>query len=87
MDSPLAPFTSKFCIKPIRLKFHVRRSSTIWQEGDTQKIHLPVSGELAGKVERIESGKCSRVSVTVNPEMTVDKKGLAHGGFAFGLGG
>jgi acyl-coenzyme A thioesterase PaaI-like protein len=38
-----------------------------------------------GKVERIKSGKCSRVSLTVNPEMRVDEKGLAHGDFAFEL--
>ena len=55
------------------------------QEGDTQKTHLSASGELVEKVERIESGKCSRVSLTINPEMKVDEKGLAHGGFAFGL--
>lgn len=55
------------------------------QEGDAQKTHLSVSGKLVGKAERIESGKCSRVSLTVNPEMRVDEKGLAHGGFAFGL--
>jgi len=55
------------------------------QEGDTQKTHLSASGELVGKVERIESGKCSRISLTINPEMKVDEKGLAHGGFAFGL--
>jgi len=54
-------------------------------EGDTQKTHLSVSGELVGKVERIESGKRSRVSLKVNPKMGVDEKGLAHGGFAFGL--
>jgi uncharacterized protein (TIGR00369 family) len=55
------------------------------QGGDTQKTHLSVSGELVGNVERIESGKCSRVSLTINPKMRVDEKGLAHGGFAFGL--
>jgi uncharacterized protein (TIGR00369 family) len=55
------------------------------QEGDNQKTHLSVSGELVGKVERIETGKCSRVSLAVNSKMRVDEKGLAHGGFAFGL--
>jgi uncharacterized protein (TIGR00369 family) len=55
------------------------------QQGDSQRTHLAVSGELVGNVERIESGKSSRVSLTVNPEMRVDEKGLAHGGFAFGL--
>jgi len=55
------------------------------EEGDTQRTHLSASAELLGKVERIESGRCSRVSLTVNPKMRVDEKGLAHGGFTFGL--
>ena len=54
-------------------------------EGDNQKTHLSASVEFVGKVERMESGKNSRVSLTVNPKMAVDEKGLAHGGFAFGL--
>jgi len=54
-------------------------------EGDSQKTHLSASVEFVGKVERMESGKNSRVSLTVNPKMAVDEKGLAHGGFAFGL--
>jgi uncharacterized protein (TIGR00369 family) len=55
------------------------------QEGDTQKTHLSASAELLGKVERIETGKNSRVSLAVNSKMRVDEKGLVHGGFAFGL--
>ncbi|NWF53385.1 MAG: PaaI family thioesterase [Syntrophaceae bacterium] len=55
------------------------------QGGDVQKTHLCVSAEFVGQVERIESGKSSRVSLTVNSKMRVDEKGLAHGGFAFGL--
>jgi uncharacterized protein (TIGR00369 family) len=38
-----------------------------------------------GKVEMIESGKSSRVSLTVDQRMIVDEKGLIHGGFTFGL--
>ena len=55
------------------------------QEGDKQKTHLSVSGDLVGKAERIETGKRSRVSLAVNANMRVDEKGLAHGGFASGL--
>ena len=55
------------------------------QEGDKQKTHLSVSGDVVGKAERIETGKRSRVSLAVNANMRVDEKGLAHGGFAFGL--
>ena len=55
------------------------------QEGDTPKTHLSASAELLGKVERIETGKNSRVSLAVNFKMRVDEKGLVHGGLAFGL--
>ncbi len=54
-------------------------------EGDVQKTHLSISEEFVGKVERIESGRGSRVLLTVNSKMRADEKGLAHGGFAFGL--
>jgi uncharacterized protein (TIGR00369 family) len=50
-----------------------------------QHTHLSVSEDLVGKVERIESGKFARVSLTVDSRMRVDEKGLVHGGFAFGL--
>ena len=50
-----------------------------------QKTHLSVSEELVGKVEKIESGKFSRVTLMVDHRMRVDEKGLAHGGFTFGL--
>ena len=55
------------------------------QEGDKQKTHLSVSGDVVGKAERIETGKRSRVSLAVNANMRVDEKGLVHGGLAFGL--
>ncbi len=50
-----------------------------------QKTHLSVSEELVGKVEVIESGKSSVVTLLVDHRMTVDERGLAHGGFTFGL--
>lgn len=54
-------------------------------EGDVQRTHLSISEEFVGKVERIESEKSSRVTLAVNSKMRADEKGLAHGGFAFGL--
>jgi uncharacterized protein (TIGR00369 family) len=53
--------------------------------GNLQKTHLSASPELLGKVEAIESGKSSRVSLTADDRMKVDEKGLIHGGFTFGL--
>ena len=50
-----------------------------------QKTHLLVPEEWGGKVEVIESGKSSRVTLRVDPRMSVDERGLAHGGFTFGL--
>jgi len=50
-----------------------------------QKTHLFVPEDLVGRVEEIESGKSSRVTLEVGPRMRVDDRGLAHGGFAFGL--
>ena len=51
----------------------------------SQNTHLSISEDLAGKVERIESGKFAQVSLTVDSRMRVDEKGLIHGGFTFGL--
>jgi uncharacterized protein (TIGR00369 family) len=50
-----------------------------------QKTHLSTSEELVGKVEVIESGKSSVVTLLVDHRMRVDERGLAHGGFTFGL--
>ena len=50
-----------------------------------QKTHLSISEELVGKVEVIESGKSSIVTLLVDHRMRVDERGLAHGGFTFGL--
>jgi len=50
-----------------------------------QKTHLSASEEWVGKVEKIESGKFTKVTLMVDHRMRVDEKGLAHGGFTFGL--
>ena len=55
------------------------------EDDRVQKTHLSISGELVGKVERIESGKFARITLTVDNRMKVDEKGLIHGGFTFGL--
>jgi uncharacterized protein (TIGR00369 family) len=51
----------------------------------SQKTHLFISEELVGKAEEVDSGRSSRVSLTVGQRMRVDEKGLIHGGFTFGL--
>ncbi len=55
------------------------------RDSHTQNTHLSISGDLVGKVERLESGKFAQVSLTVDSRMRVDEKGLVHGGFTFGL--
>ncbi len=50
-----------------------------------QKTHSCAAEEWMGRVERIESGKSSTVILTIDPRMSVDERGLAHGGFTFGL--
>lgn len=55
------------------------------EDNQVQKTHLSVSEELVGKVEVIESGKLCRVTLMIDHRMRVDEKGLAHGGFTFGL--
>ncbi len=50
-----------------------------------QNTHSCAAEEWVGRVERIESGKSSTVILPVDPRMRVDEKGLAHGGFTFGL--
>ena len=52
---------------------------------DERMTHLMVSEDLVGKVEKIESGKSSRVALMADHSMKVDEKGLIHGGFTFGL--
>lgn len=48
------------------------------------KTHLAIEPRLAGTVAAIES-RYARVDLTVLPEMAADQRGLAHGGFVFGL--
>jgi len=55
------------------------------EDNQVPKTHLSVSEELVGKVEMIESGKLCRVTLMINHRMRVDERGLAHGGFTFGL--
>lgn len=55
------------------------------EKGDIQKTHLSAFSDLVGEVERIETGKSSRVSLTTDARMKVDERGLVHGGFTFGL--
>ena len=57
----------------------------VGEDKHVQKTHLSASEELVGKVEMIESGKLSRVTLMVDQRMGVDEQGLAHGGFTFGL--
>jgi uncharacterized protein (TIGR00369 family) len=55
------------------------------QNKSLQRTHLHASEELIGTVESIETGQYSRVSIAITDRMKVDEKGLAHGGFTFGL--
>ncbi|HYB19588.1 MAG TPA: hotdog fold domain-containing protein [Thermodesulfobacteriota bacterium] len=57
----------------------------VHQDKQIQETHLSASEGLVGKVEMIESGRLSRVTLMVDQGMGVDEKGLAHGGFTFGL--
>ena len=49
------------------------------------RTHLDIDQTLCGKPLSIADGE-SRVVFTALPEMAVDKTGLIHGGFVFGLG-
>ncbi len=55
------------------------------QNKSLQRTHLDALEELIGTVESIETGQYSRVSIAITDRMKVDEKGLAHGGFTFGL--
>ncbi len=57
----------------------------VHENNKVQKTHLSASEELLGKVEIIEGGKFSRITLLVDHRMRVDEKELAHGGFTFGL--
>ena len=49
-----------------------------------QNTHLKSSEKLIGKVVSVEENKAT-VQLEMTDEMVVDAKGLAHGGFTFGL--
>jgi uncharacterized protein (TIGR00369 family) len=46
--------------------------------------HLEASEKFVGKIISLENG-ISKVTLIITSEMVVDKFGLAHGSFAFGL--
>ncbi len=48
------------------------------------RTHLAIDRALCGIPQRIEDGH-SCVALRALPEMAVDKTGLVHGGFVFGL--
>ncbi len=49
------------------------------------KTHLRASERLLGTPLEIEEGKRAVVELKASKEMTVDERGLVHGGFTFGL--
>ncbi len=49
-----------------------------------QKTHNLTNKELVGEVLELKEGY-SKVELITNDEMSVDEKGLIHGGFTFGL--
>ncbi len=51
----------------------------------TQTTHREINLDLVGRVLEIETDHFARVSLVTNQDMVVDKKGLIHGGFTFGL--
>ncbi len=46
--------------------------------------HRAIDANLCGQPLEVEQGR-SRVVLKTTPEMAVDKEGLVHGGFIFGL--
>ncbi|HDP79340.1 MAG TPA: PaaI family thioesterase [Spirochaetes bacterium] len=48
------------------------------------KTHLTINSRLCGTIELLENNK-STVTLLCTDEMSVDKHGLVHGGFVFGL--
>lgn len=49
-----------------------------------QNTHLKTSKKLVGEIVSTEENKAT-VQLKMTEEMVVDSKGLAHGGFTFGL--
>ncbi len=52
---------------------------------EKQQTHLSASIEFVGKSKIVDSGRYAEATLTINNSMIVDDKGLAHGGFTFGL--
>ena len=48
------------------------------------RTHLAIESRLCGEPRELREG-FSRVEMTVDAEMRADERGLAHGGFIFGL--
>ena len=51
---------------------------------ESPKTHLRIEPRLSGTPVALEP-RYARVELTVLPEMAADERGLAHGGFVFGL--
>ncbi len=49
-----------------------------------QRTHEKIAAHLCGTPIALSEGK-ARVALDVSPEMAADGRGLAHGGFTFGL--
>jgi acyl-coenzyme A thioesterase PaaI-like protein len=49
-----------------------------------QRTHEKIAAHLCGTPIALSEGK-ARVALEVSPEMAADGRGLAHGGFTFGL--
>ncbi len=49
-----------------------------------QRTHLLANEKFCGRVLKIKDGE-AEVELLATPEMTVDEKGLVHGGFTFSL--
>ena len=48
------------------------------------RTHLAIDPRLCGEARELREG-FARVEMTVDAEMRADERGLAHGGFVFGL--
>ncbi len=64
---------------------HVNQARIKQEIEMTQTTHREINLDLVGRVLEIEADHFARVSLVTNQDMIVDKKGLIHGGFTFGL--
>ena len=48
------------------------------------RTHLAANPALCGQIVKVEPGSAS-VALDTTPQMAVDRQGLVHGGFVFGL--